>query len=183
MPSAAPAGRSAQPSGEAAGASASPQRAVGHPRPAQLVKNPCYWPGVDVMITIFCDFRQFSAKKIAFFSTTNVMIKILHNLALFRVKNANFFITPVPSRNWESVKNSLFRDVVNPFRRCCEVDFWNQSYDHCLQLKYRYCTHYVGSVVCLLHMEYKYFVWETHQAIFVLEVWRILQLRYCNLLS
>jgi hypothetical protein len=39
-------------------------------------------PGVDVMITIFCDFRQFSAKKLAFFSKTNVMIKILHNLAL-----------------------------------------------------------------------------------------------------
>jgi hypothetical protein len=34
-------------------------------------------------ITIFCDFRQFSAKKLAFFSKTNVMIKILHNLALF----------------------------------------------------------------------------------------------------
>jgi hypothetical protein len=48
-------------------------------------------PGVDVMITIFCDFRQFSAKKLAFFSKTNVMIKILHNLALFWVKNANFF--------------------------------------------------------------------------------------------
>jgi hypothetical protein len=40
-------------------------------------------PGVDVMITIFCDFRQFSAKKLAFFSKTNVMIKVLHNLALF----------------------------------------------------------------------------------------------------
>jgi hypothetical protein len=30
--------------------------------------------GVDVMITIFCDFSQFSAKKLAFFSKTNVMI-------------------------------------------------------------------------------------------------------------
>jgi hypothetical protein len=39
--------------------------------------------GVDVMITIFCDFRQFSAKKMEFFSKTNVMIKILLNLALF----------------------------------------------------------------------------------------------------
>jgi hypothetical protein len=27
----------------------------------------------------------------AFFSKTNVMIKIFHNLALFCVKNANFF--------------------------------------------------------------------------------------------
>jgi hypothetical protein len=48
-------------------------------------------PGVDVMITIFGDFRQFSAKKLAFFSKTNVMIKFLHILALFWVKNANFF--------------------------------------------------------------------------------------------
>jgi hypothetical protein len=47
--------------------------------------------GVDVMITIFCDFCQFSAKKLSFFSKTNVVINILHNLALFRVKNANFF--------------------------------------------------------------------------------------------
>jgi hypothetical protein len=31
--------------------------------------------GVYVMVTIFCDFRQFSAKKLAFFSKTNVMIK------------------------------------------------------------------------------------------------------------
>jgi hypothetical protein len=30
-----------------------------------------YPPGVDVMITIFCDFRQFSAKKSAFFSKTD----------------------------------------------------------------------------------------------------------------
>jgi hypothetical protein len=35
------------------------------------------------MITIFCDFCQFSAEKMAFFSKTNVMIKILHNLASF----------------------------------------------------------------------------------------------------
>jgi hypothetical protein len=40
--------------------------------------------GVDVMITIFCDFCQFSAKKMAFFSKSNVMIKNLHDLALFR---------------------------------------------------------------------------------------------------
>jgi hypothetical protein len=38
--------------------------------------------GVDVMITIFCDFCQFSAKKLAFFSKTNVMIKFLQKLAV-----------------------------------------------------------------------------------------------------
>jgi hypothetical protein len=41
------------------------------------------WPGADVKITIFCDFRQFLAIKLAFFAKTNVMIKILYNLALF----------------------------------------------------------------------------------------------------
>jgi hypothetical protein len=49
-------------------------------------------PGVDVMITNFCDFCLFSAKKLAFFSKTNVIIEILHNLALFCVKTPIFAI-------------------------------------------------------------------------------------------
>jgi hypothetical protein len=47
--------------------------------------------GVDVMITIFCDFRQFSAKKLAFFSKINVMIKFLQKLAVVRAKKRQFF--------------------------------------------------------------------------------------------
>jgi hypothetical protein len=39
--------------------------------------------GVDAMITIFCDFRRFSAKKMAFFLKTNVMIETLQQLAVF----------------------------------------------------------------------------------------------------
>jgi hypothetical protein len=76
--------------------------------------------GVDVMITIFCDFPQFSTKKIAFFSKPNVMIKILHILALLWVKNANFFaeffgknflkiITSVPGRSACSPKQFRLR--------------------------------------------------------------------------
>jgi hypothetical protein len=38
--------------------------------------------GVDVMITIFGDFSQFSAKKLAFFLNTTVMINFFQNLAL-----------------------------------------------------------------------------------------------------
>jgi hypothetical protein len=49
----------------------------------QYIKPAGFEPGVDVMITIFCDFRLFSAKKMAFFSKTNDMIKVLHYLALF----------------------------------------------------------------------------------------------------
>jgi hypothetical protein len=43
------------------------------------------------MITIFGDFCQFSAKKMALFSKTDVMLNILHNLALFWVTNGIFF--------------------------------------------------------------------------------------------
>jgi hypothetical protein len=44
------------------------------------------------MITIFCDFCQFSAKKLAFFSKTNVIITIFaKKLAVVGAKNANFF--------------------------------------------------------------------------------------------
>jgi hypothetical protein len=39
--------------------------------------------GVDVMITIFGEFRQLLAKRMVFFSKTKVMIKLLNNLALF----------------------------------------------------------------------------------------------------
>jgi hypothetical protein len=39
--------------------------------------------GADVMLTIFSyNFGQFSAKKLAFFLETNVMINFFHNLAL-----------------------------------------------------------------------------------------------------
>jgi hypothetical protein len=48
-------------------------------------------PGVDVMITILCDFSQFPAKKLAFFLNPNVMINFFQILALFWVKNADFF--------------------------------------------------------------------------------------------
>jgi hypothetical protein len=48
-------------------------------------------PGVDVMITIFCDFRQFSAKKMAFFSKTNGMITLFAKTSSSLSKNANFF--------------------------------------------------------------------------------------------
>jgi hypothetical protein len=61
---------------------------------------------------------QFSAifdnvrrKKLAFFLKTNVMIKCLHNLALFWVKNANFFaeffgenITSVPGLQTDALQ-------------------------------------------------------------------------------
>jgi hypothetical protein len=48
-------------------------------------------PGVDVMITIFCDFSQFSAKKLAFFSKTTVMIKIFAKTSSSLNKKRQFF--------------------------------------------------------------------------------------------
>jgi hypothetical protein len=49
------------------------------------------FPGVDVMITIFCDFSQFSAKKLAFFLNTNVMITFLSKFAFVSSQKRQFF--------------------------------------------------------------------------------------------
>jgi hypothetical protein len=43
------------------------------------------------MITIFGDFRQFLAKKLAFFSKTNDMIKIFHNLCSYALSQKRPF--------------------------------------------------------------------------------------------
>jgi hypothetical protein len=43
--------------------------------------------GVDVMITIFCDFWQFSAKKLAFLSKTKVIITIFAKTSSSLSKN------------------------------------------------------------------------------------------------
>jgi hypothetical protein len=47
--------------------------------------------GVDVMITIFCDFPQFSAKKLAFFFNTNVMINFFKIWLCFELKKTPIF--------------------------------------------------------------------------------------------
>jgi hypothetical protein len=63
--------------------------------------------GIDVMITIFCDFCQFSPKKLAFSSKNNVMIQIFaqfsfvlsqkrHFLQIFFGGNILKIITSVP---------------------------------------------------------------------------------------
>jgi hypothetical protein len=48
-------------------------------------------PGVNVMITIFCDFGQFSAKKLAFFSKTKVMINFFQNFSFVLSQKRQFF--------------------------------------------------------------------------------------------
>jgi hypothetical protein len=40
-------------------------------------------PRVDVMMTIFCDFPKFSAKKLAFFLKYQCYDQLFQNLALF----------------------------------------------------------------------------------------------------
>jgi hypothetical protein len=52
---------------------------------------PWHKPGTDVMITIFCDFWQFSEKKLAFFSKTNVMIKIFAQFSFVLSQKRQFF--------------------------------------------------------------------------------------------
>jgi hypothetical protein len=43
------------------------------------------------MITIFCDFGEFSVKTLAFFSKNKVIIKLLQKVTLVWSKNANIF--------------------------------------------------------------------------------------------
>jgi hypothetical protein len=48
-------------------------------------------PGVDVMITIFCDFSQFSEEKMAFLLNTNVMIKYFSKFSFVSSKKRQYF--------------------------------------------------------------------------------------------
>jgi hypothetical protein len=43
------------------------------------------------MITIFCDFSQFSAKKLAFFLNTNVMINLFSKFSFVLSQKRQFF--------------------------------------------------------------------------------------------
>jgi hypothetical protein len=47
--------------------------------------------GVDVMITIFCDFCQFSAKNLRFSQKPMLWSQFLQKLAVAWAKNANIF--------------------------------------------------------------------------------------------
>jgi hypothetical protein len=67
--------------------------------------------GVNVMITIFCDFRQFSAKKLAFFSKTNVMIKIFAKTSSRLRKNANIFAKFFAENILKIITSSRFQAI------------------------------------------------------------------------
>jgi hypothetical protein len=57
---------------------------IGHKVNDRVTRGRCYDHNFLRFLPIF-------GEKMAFFSKTNVMIKILHNSALFLVKNAKFF--------------------------------------------------------------------------------------------
>jgi hypothetical protein len=73
------------------------------------------------MITIFGDFRQFSAKKLAFFSKTNVMIKFLHNNSFVLSQKRLFFRRIFGQKYFLNRKigiQELVRGPEVPFDRC-----------------------------------------------------------------
>jgi hypothetical protein len=82
----------------------------------------------------FLRFSTIFGKKLAFFSKINVMIKILHNLALFWVKNVNFFakffgenilkiITSVPGWNMNRDFHGFnpFADLARTSPHSCHI--------------------------------------------------------------
>jgi hypothetical protein len=72
-------------------------------------------PGVDVMITNFCDFYQFSAKKLPFFSKVSVMIKFLQKWQHFEQKRQNF-------RHFLRRKYLKNHNIGPSFKRHCHKD-------------------------------------------------------------
>jgi hypothetical protein len=83
---------------------------------ASLVTGSCRpppgWPGTDVMITFFCDFWQFSAKKLAFFLKTNAMIKFWKKISFV----------------W-SQKRQIFADFFAKVFKKYDIGPRSQSYD------------------------------------------------------
>jgi hypothetical protein len=70
------------------------QRVFSNDRFANAMSSQIWQPrksGVDVMITIFCDFYPFSAKKLAFFSKTNVMITIFAKTSFVLHQKRQYF--------------------------------------------------------------------------------------------
>jgi hypothetical protein len=98
--------------------------------------------GVDVMITIFCDFCTIFGKKIGVFLKNQCYDHFFQNLALFWVKNANFFakffgenilkiITSVPGHPAVEVKwhflRWLFLSLLQ-LKKKEKVGKWKQQY-------------------------------------------------------
>jgi hypothetical protein len=102
------------------------------------------------MITIICDFRKFYAKKMAFFSKTNVAIKFLHNLAVFGAKNSNFWTKLLNNNNIGpghsaaifaslSLKHKYRPPFFHSYRGQKKSDVWIRSYER--ELQRQRCKH------------------------------------------
>jgi hypothetical protein len=67
---------------------------------AEVIPQNTTPPGVDVMMTIFANFCQFSAKKLAFFSETHVMIKFLQTLAVHSLSKKRQYFRQIFGRKY-----------------------------------------------------------------------------------
>jgi hypothetical protein len=59
------------------------------------------------MITIFCDFSQYSAKKLAFFLNTNVMIKCFSKFSFVSCQKRQFFFAEIFGEKILKIKTSV----------------------------------------------------------------------------
>jgi hypothetical protein len=76
------------------------------------------FPGARVVITFFGDLGQFSAKKMAFFSKTDVMIKFLYNLALH-------ILSQKRKKNLPIFGAKIFKNHnTGPWGQCRDHYFW-----------------------------------------------------------
>jgi hypothetical protein len=63
--------------------------------------------GVDVMIPIFCDFSQFSAKNMAFLLNTNVMINFFSEFSFVLSQKRQFFLQNVSEKIFLKIITSV----------------------------------------------------------------------------
>jgi hypothetical protein len=86
-------------------------------------------------------FDNFRRTKLAFFSKTNVMIKILHNLALFWVKNANFFC-------WNFRRKYLKNHNIGPWPDSMSQPLCSQRRRHHYVCRHRIAKARTRPIVC-----------------------------------
>jgi hypothetical protein len=90
------------------------------------------------MIIIFGDFCQFSAKKMAFFSKTNVMINFFSKTSSSLSKNANIFtnvfgenifkiITSVPESDFSHIFSAEFSVEILTTNMCTEMVIFREK--------------------------------------------------------
>jgi hypothetical protein len=102
----------------------------------ETICRPAGWPGIDVMITIFGDFWQFLAKKLAFFHKNQWYDKIVAKISCSLSKERQYFCS-IFRRKYLKIITSV-PDWAN-FCQLCHCFLWADFYKLLKKPKYLIC--------------------------------------------